>query len=146
MASKVEDFLTAAQEQAVVDAIRKAEMRTSGEIRVHLEAHCQGDVYQRAQQLFHLLKMDNTKLENGILIYVAVEDRKFAVLGDRGIHQVVGSSFWVDVKEVMQSHFKQAKFEIGIITGIELVGERLATHFPWNEDDANELPDEITTS
>ncbi|PQJ32277.1 hypothetical protein BST92_10225 [Nonlabens arenilitoris] len=146
MGSKVEDFLTAAQEQQIIAAIRKAERTTSGEIRVHLESHCAGDAYARAQEIFHLLKMDNTKDENGILFYIAVTDRKFAIIGDHGIHQHVGDDFWVSIKELLVSRFRESVFHQGLIDAIHLTGEQLACYFPWDVDDVNELPDEITTS
>ncbi len=145
MSAKVEDFLTASQEQAIVEAIRKAELLTSGEIRVHLESSCI-DPISRAQELFHLLKMDNTKEENGILFYVAVDDKKFALIGDRGIHKQVGDDFWNAVKDVVLSRFRESEFQNGLIEGIELVGKKLAVYFPWQHDDENELPNEISVS
>ena len=146
MSSRVEDFLTVVQEQQVIAAIRKAERTTSGEVRVHLESHCAGDSYQRAQEIFHLLKMDNTKEENGILFYIAVTDRKFAIIGDRGIHKHVGDEFWVEIKELLVSRFRESVFHTGLIDAIHRTGEQLAQYFPWDVDDINELPDEITTS
>lgn len=146
MNSRVEDFLTTTQEQQVIAAIRKAECTTSGEIRVHLESHCAGDAYQRAQEMFHLLKMDNTKEENGILFYIAVTDRKFAIIGDRGIHNHVGAQFWVEIKELLSLRFSNSGFHTGLIDAIQLTGARLAQYFPWDVDNINELPDEITTS
>lgn len=146
MASKVEDFLSAGEEQRIIAAIRHAEMQTSGEIRVHLEATCDGDAYIRAQEIFHLLKMDNTKEENGILIYLAVESRKFAIIGDRGIHLKVQDDFWKNVRDVMVARFRESEHTTALIKGIEMVGTQLATYFPWNVNDVNELPDEITTS
>ncbi|OUS18777.1 hypothetical protein A9Q93_03095 [Nonlabens dokdonensis] len=145
MSAKVEDFLTASQEQAIVEAIRKAELLTSGEIRVHLESSCI-DPISRAQELFHLLKMDNTKEENGILFYVAVDDKKFALIGDRGIHKQVGDDFWNAVRDVVLSRFRESEFQKGLIEGIELVGKKLAVYFPWQHDDENELPNEISVS
>ena len=146
MTSKVEAFLSAQQEEKIVEAIRAAELRTSGEIRVHLESSCAGNAYTRAQELFHQLKMDNTKDENGILFYLAVDDRKFAVLGDSGINQVVPENFWNSIKDGMEARFRESEFTKGLITGIHQVGEKLAAYFPWHKDDINELPDEITTS
>jgi uncharacterized membrane protein len=146
MESNVEKFLTAVEEQQVIDSIRAAENLTSGEIRVHLERKCAGNVYDRSQELFHLLKMDNTKQANGILFYLAVDDRKFAVLGDTGIHAHVGDDFWNSIREVMEARFRESEFKKGLIAGIEMVGERLAVHFPWEEGDVNELPDQISTS
>ena len=145
MSAKVEDFLTASQEQAIVEVIRKAELLTSGEIRVHLESSCI-DPISRAQELFHLLKMDNTKEENGILFYVAVDDKKFALIGDRGIHKQVGDDFWNAVRDVVLSRFRESEFQNGLIEGIELVGKKLAVYFPWQHDDENELPNEISVS
>jgi len=146
MAGKVEKFLTAAQEQEVVDSIRAAEKQTSGEIRVHMESTCAGNAYDRAQELFHLLKMDNTRQANGVLFYLAVDNRKFAVLGDRGINEVVGANFWNSIKEVMEARFRESEFKNGLVAGIEMAGEKLAAYFPWDNDDLNELPDQISTS
>jgi uncharacterized membrane protein len=146
MASKVENFLDAAGQERIVEAIRLAERQTSGEIRVHLEATCTGNAYERAQELFHLLKMDNTKEENGILLYLAVDSRKFAVIGDRGIHLKVHDAFWQQVKDVMEVRFRESAYTTGLVEGIQLVGKQLAAYFPWDVDDVNELPNEITTS
>ncbi|MGJ8684600.1 MAG: TPM domain-containing protein [Nonlabens sp.] len=146
MDSRVEDFLTTAQEQQVIAAIRTAERTTSGEIRVHLESHCAGDAYVRAQEIFHLLKMDNTKEENGILFYVAVTDRKFAIIGDKGIHKHVGDEFWLSIKELLRSRFRESVFHTGLIEAIHLTGKKLSQYYPWDINDTNELPDEITTS
>ena len=90
--------------------------------------------------------MDNTKAENGVLFYVAIDDRKFAICGDRGIDKKVPDDFWEATKELMQSHFKQGKFKQGLIEGIHSAGEQLRTYFPWDTDDRNELPDEISVS
>ena len=146
MASVVEDFLTAEEEQEVVEAIRQAELKTSGEIRVHLERTCKEEALERAKELFHQLKMDNTKEENGVLIYVAVDDKKFAICGDRGINTVVPDDFWQSTKDLMQTEFKNKKFKTGLVKGITSAGEQLALFFPWNDDDVNELSDEISTS
>lgn len=146
MNSSVEDFLTATQEQQVITAIRTAESSTSGEIRVHLESHCTGDAYVRAQEIFHLLKMDNTKEENGILFYIAVTDRKFAIIGDRGIHKHVGDDFWLKIREMLSLRFRESVIHTALIDAIQLTGEQLSHYFPWDMEDTNELPDQITTS
>lgn len=146
MKASVEEFLTKSEEEAVVEAIRQAELRTSGEIRVHLEHKVKGVALERAKVLFHKLKMDNTKAENGVLFYVAIEDRKFAICGDRGINAKVPADFWESTKELMQSHFKQGSFKQGLIEGIASAGEQLHTYFPWDTDDRNELSDEISVS
>ena len=146
MASIVEDFLTAQEEQEVIQAIRQAESQTSGEIRVHLERHSDLSPMERATALFHLLKMDNTKAENGVLIYVAVEDHQLAVIGDRGINTRVPDDFWEGTRDAMITAFKAGQFKQGLIKGVRSVGEKLQRYFPWDQDDKNELPDEISTS
>ncbi|UOB18563.1 TPM domain-containing protein [Abyssalbus ytuae] len=143
--SAVENFLTQHEEQEVVEAIRTAEKNTSGEIRVHIESSCgKEDVLQRAKEVFHLLKMDNTKEENGVLIYVAVNDHTFAIYGDKGIDKVVPHDFWNETKEIIQYHFKHKKFKQGLVNGILKAGKQLQSHFPHNHNDDNELPDEIS--
>ena len=146
MASTVEDFLTQEEEQEIVQAIRVAERTTSGEIRVHLERHTDLDTFTRAKEIFHILKMDNTKEENGVLIYIAVDDHRFAICGDRGIDKKVPNNFWETTRDAMTTHFKEGRFKEGIIEGIQQAGERLSAYFPWEHGDINELPDEITTS
>lgn len=142
--SKVEDFLTQAEEQEIVEAIIEAEKNTSGEIRVHIEAHTRSNHFERAKEIFHLLKMDNTKQSNGVLIYVAVNDRKFVICGDKGIDNVVPENFWNTTKDAIQHKFKEGKFKEGIIDGILMAGKELQTHFPWNANDTNELSNEIS--
>lgn len=142
--SKVEDFLTPAQEDKIVQAIWDAEKKTSGEIRVHLETSSPKPAVERAKELFHLLKMDNTKEGTGVLFYVAVADRSFAILGDHGINAQVPPNFWESVKNVLQTHFKKGEFCKGLINGIHMAGEKLQAHFPWEADDENELTNEIS--
>ncbi|MBU3024589.1 TPM domain-containing protein [Zobellia galactanivorans] len=142
--SRVENFLTAEEEQEIVQAIVNAEKNTSGEIRVHLEAHTKIDLLDRAKEVFHLLKMDNTKEENGVLIYVAVNDRKFAIYGDRGIDKVVPKNFWDSTRDTIASHFKNGRFKQGLIEGILKAGKELESHFPWQHGDVNELSNEIS--
>ena len=142
--SKVEDFLTAEEEKEIVDAILKAERNTSGEIRVHIEAHTRLNHYKRAQEVFHMLKMDNTKEENGVLIYVAVNDKKFVICGDKGINKIVPPNFWESTKDAIQEHFKKGEFKDGIVAGILTAGDELQTHFPWQSNDTNELSNEIS--
>lgn len=144
--SGVEAFLTAREEQEIILAILEAEMDTSGEIRVHLESSAQTDHFTRAQEIFHVLKMDNTRQRNGVLIYVAVADHKFVIYGDEGIDQVVPDDFWDTTRDVMADHFQKRAFKDGIIAGIGSTGKELKAHFPWGADDRNELPDAITKS
>ena len=142
--SKVEDFLTQAEEQAIVEAIRVAETATSGEIRVHIEKSSELPAYDRALEVFHLLGMDQTQLKNGVLIYVAVKDRAFAICGDKGINDLVPTDFWESTKEIMAAHFKNGNFKQGLIDGITKAGEQLKTYFPCQDDDQNELSNEIS--
>ena len=142
--SKVEDFLTQTEEQEIVEAILEAERNTSGEIRVHIEAQTRADHYERAKEVFHLLKMDNTKDGNGVLIYVAVNDKKFVICGDKGIDKVVPIGFWDSTRNSIEAHFKEGKFKEGLIAGILEAGKELQDHFPWQPDDTNELSNEIS--
>ena len=142
--SKVEDFLTAQEEQEIIAAIRTSEKNTSGEIRVHIEKTSKIDAYERALEVFHLLKMDNTKLQNSVLIYVAVEDKTFVIFGDEGINNVVDDDFWESTKNIMQGHFKRGHFKQGLVDGILKAGKQLETFFPWDHGDKNELPNDIS--
>jgi uncharacterized membrane protein len=142
--SKIEDFLSAEEEQEIIEAIRMAEKNTSGEIRVHIEKTSKTDAFNRALEVFHDLKMDNTKQQNGVLIYVAVEDKTFVIYGDKGINDVVPKDFWDSTKNVIQSHFKNGHFKQGLLEGILNAGEQLETFFPWEHGDINELPNEVS--
>ncbi|MGB5377225.1 TPM domain-containing protein [Muriicola sp.] len=142
--SKVEAFLSPQEEQEVVTAILKAEKNTSGEIRVHIEPSTPLDPYERAQEVFYTLKMENTKDANGVLLYIAVQDRTFVIYGDKGINEVVSDTFWNDTKEVIQDHFKKGQFKQGIVEGILKAGEELKAHFPYKSNDTNELSNEVS--
>lgn len=142
--SQVEDFLTKQEEQEIVEAIRVAETNTSGEIRVHIEKTTSIAAFDRALEVFHMLKMDNTKLQNGVLIYVAVQDHAFVICGDKGINDAVPNDFWDSTRDVMQQHFKQDHFKQGLVEGIKSVGEKLQHYFPWESDDTDELSNEIS--
>ena len=142
--SKVEAFLTKEEEQEIVSAIRIAEKNTSGEIRVHIEASADKDHYERALEVFHLLEMNATKDANGVLIYVAVKDKKFVIYGDKGINEVVPKYFWDNTKDVIQNHFINDNFKQGLIDGILSSGEELKRHFPYQQDDIDELSNDIS--
>ncbi len=142
--SKVEDFLTKAEEQEIVSAIGIAEKNTSGEIRVHIEKENSIAPLDRAMEVFRNLKMDNTQERNGVIIYVAVKSKHFAIYGDKGINEKVGIDFWDSTKEIMQNHFKNGNFKQGLIDGILKAGEQLKTHFPYQDNDKNELSNEIS--
>lgn len=121
-----------------------AELDTSGEIRVHVEGHCKVDVLDCAAYWFKKLKMHKTALRNGVLFYLAVNDRKFAILGDAGINSKVPENFWEMNKEHMKSKFVAGQFADGLAEGILMAGEQLKTHFPYQADDTNELSDDIS--
>jgi uncharacterized membrane protein len=142
--SKVEDFLSKEEEQEIVEAIRVAEKNTSGEIRVHIEKTSSKAAFDRALELFHELKMDETQLQNGVLFYFAIEDKSFAICGDKGINDVVAADFWDCTKDKMVEQFKAGNFKQGIVDGILNAGEQLKKNFPWSEGDANELSNEIS--
>ena len=142
--ASVKKFFTAEEQKKIIAAIQEAEKETSGEIRLHLESRCKGDPLARAVKIFASLKMHKTKLRNGTLIYLAVLDRKFAIFGDEGINKVVPENFWEDVKEEMRAHFVKGDFLNGVISGILRIGEKLKEYFPYQQDDVNELPDEIS--
>ena len=142
--SNVEDFLTAKEEEEIVLAIQQAERNTSGEIRVHIEKTTAISHYDRALEVFQMLKMFNTQQRNGVLLYIAVDDHKFVIYGDEGINAVVPKDFWETTKEVIQNQFKQRNFKQGIIDGILKAGNELKAHFPWATDDENELSNEIS--
>ncbi|PIF06225.1 MAG: hypothetical protein CSA36_02785 [Draconibacterium sp.] len=128
----------------IINAIRVAEGETSGEIRVHIEKYCKGMVLDRAAYLFEQLKMHQTKLRNGVLFYLAIEDRKFGVIGDVGINAKVAENFWDEIKENVLKNFSDGRKAEGITEGILKAGEQLKQHFPHQTDDVNELPDEIS--
>ncbi|MEE4001584.1 TPM domain-containing protein [Tenacibaculum sp. FZY0031] len=142
--SNVEDFLTAKEEEEIVQAIREAERNTSGEIRVHIEKTTKGSHYDRALEVFQMLTMFNTQQRNGVLLYIAVDDYKFVIYGDEGINNVVPQNFWETTKEAIQNQFKQGNFKQGIIDGVLKAGKELQTHFPWTTDDEDELSNEIS--
>jgi len=137
-------FFSTAEEAMIVQAIQSAEHRTGGEIRVHIESKCKGNVLDRAAWLFKSLKMHETALRNGVLIYLSTNDRKFAIIGDSGINAVVPAGYWDDVRDLMIGNISKGELVQGFVLGIEKVGEKLKEFFPYQEDDINELPDEIS--
>ena len=142
----IKKFLTDQQQKEVISAIKEAELNTSGEIRVHMEEKCKGDVMDRAAFVFEKLKMHETELRNGVLFYLAVSDRKFAILGDAGINAKVPDNFWDNIKNHMENLFKTGDFTSGLSDEIKMAGEQLKTHFPYKSGDINELSNEISFS
>ncbi len=131
------------EQQRIRKAIEDAEKHTSGQIRVCIEKNCSENVLDRAAKYFHKLDMHKTKLRNGVLIYLATVDRKFAIIGDRGINKVVPANFWDDTKEDMLNHFKYGDLVEGIVTGLKIAGDHLEKFFPHHAGDTNELSDDI---
>lgn len=138
------ELFTTEQQKSIVGAIQEAETNTSGEIQVHIEKHCKGDVLDRAADVFATLKMHSTTLRNGVLFYIAVKDHKFAILGDAGINSVVPHNFWEAIKDMMEEHFKKGEFTEGLCKGIKSAGQQLKQHFPFKKDDKNELSNDIS--
>ena len=137
-------FFTQDQKLAIIKAITQSELQTSGEIRLHIDSNCEVNVLDSATLIFRKLKMHKTELRNGVLFYLAVTDKKFAILGDKGINEKVPENFWDNIKELMLDHFKKQQFTEGLCKGIEMAGEKLKTHFPLQSNDTNEITNEIS--
>lgn len=127
----------------IAKAISDAEKATSGEIRIAIDKHCSEDPYKRAIEYFAKLDMDKTAQRNGVLIYLAHADHKFAIIGDAGINKVVPDDFWETTKVAMTAHFAKGDLADGIVAGVSLAGEKLALFFPYQTGDINELPNDI---
>lgn len=140
----IQKYFTEENKLQIANAIRVAELNTSGEIRLHIEKYCKGDALDQAAYVFGKLEMHKTQLRNGVLFYLAVEDRKFAILGDVGINQKVPADFWEKTKEAVLVKFKEEKLTDGLTTGILMAGEQLKEHFPYLEGDKNELSNDIS--
>jgi len=140
------DFFTPDEEQAIVNAIASAEKNTSGEIRVHIENQSEKPPLERAQEVFQLLGMHATAARNGVLFYMGIDNRAFAIIGDEGIDKAVEADFWDCTKDVVIGHFKEGRFAQGLSQGILRAGERLRQYFPFEDDDKDELPNEISKS
>ena len=138
-------LLSQQDESRVIAAIRAAESRTSGEIRVHVERRCAGDPMMAARDWFRRLRMEATRERNGILFYVSVDDRRFAIVGDEGVHAKVGDTFWATLRDDMQAAFAKGETCAGLTRAIDDAGTLLAQHFPRRPDDRNELADEISS-
>ena len=142
--SAARKLFTDAEKDAIVSAIMEAEKNTSGEIRVHIESSFKGDVLDQAAFVFDKLKMLETEQQNGVLFYLAAKNRAFAILGDSGINAKVPENFWEDVKSTMQEKFQAGEMAQGLIEGLRMAGQKLKEHFPYQKDDVNELPDDIS--
>ena len=131
------------EQEKIKHSIEWAENATSGEVRVCIEKKCDKDAYERAIECFYDLKMQETKLKNGVLVYVAMDDHKFAIIGDSGINAVIPEGFWDSTKSLMLEKFKTNEIAEGISLGIIEAGKQLKKYFPYHSDDINELPDDI---
>ena len=142
---KKKTFFTEAEKQRVVEAIRKAEQRTSGEVRVFVESrNAYVDPMDRAAEIFYSLKMDKTDDRNAVLLYIAVKDKQLALFGDEGIYKATGEEYWNNAVKIMLKEITAQDIIGGMVHCISTVGETLNEKFPYNKlDDKNELPDEI---
>jgi uncharacterized membrane protein len=141
---KASSFFSKEQQAQILASVRQAEKATSGEIRVHIESTAKADVLDRAAWLFNKLGMSKTSERNGVLFYLAVNDRKFAIIGDAGINSKVPAGFWNEISELLSNNFKEGRFTEGLSQGIIMAGDQLKKYFPCCEDDINELSDEIS--
>ena len=136
-------LFTSEEQEQIANTIADAEKATSGEIRIAVEKHCHGSAFERAIEYFAKLDMDKTAQRNGVLIYLASEDHKFAIIGDKGINNVVPEDFWETTQVAMKAHFSSGNLAEGIIAGVALAGEKLALFFPHQSGYVNELPNDI---
>ncbi len=140
----VANFFNKEQKKTIEQAIEQAELNTSGEIRLHVESKCKIEVLDRAAEVFSQLKMHKTELRNGVLFYLSLNDHKFAILGDAGINSKVPDSFWNVITNSVITCFKNEKYTEGLSQGINMAGEQLKQHFPYQQDDINELANDIS--
>jgi uncharacterized membrane protein len=144
---KQQDFLSQLDQPRILEAIRGAEMQTSGEIRVHVQPKATGgDIRYVAERTFERLGMTKTALRNGVLLFIATEERRFVILGDKGIDDKVPPGFWDEIAAKLTIRFKNGEFTDGIVEALAAAGEQLKQFFPRSADDVNELPDEIDVS
>lgn len=142
--TSIKNFFSAEEKKKIVEAIQRAELNTSGEIRLHVESSAHGNALDSAAYWFKKLSMNKTEARNGVLFYLALHDRQFAIIGDVGINEKVAENFWDTTKESMQNNFKKGLITEGLVHGIELAGNQLKEFFPYQKDDVNELPDDIS--
>jgi uncharacterized membrane protein len=142
---KKPEFFSPDEKALIVEAVKKAEQQTSGEVRVYIESRCRFvNAIDRAAEVFYQLQMQNTQQRNAVLVYIAMKDRQLAVYGDEGIHAKVGQVFWQQEVKTMLHLFKQSSFGAGIAQVVTDIGKALHQHFPYQADtDKNELPDDI---
>lgn len=137
-------FFTSKQKKKIIKAIEESENNTSGEIRLHIENRCESDLLERAKEIFYVLQMHKTERKNGVLIYIALDDKKVAVIGDEGIDNVTPADYWQNEINILLEDFKAGNYDTGIIKVIQNIGDKLKLYFPIESNDVNELPDEIS--
>jgi uncharacterized membrane protein len=141
---RTREFLSKLEHDRIVQAIREAESKTSGEIRVFVQrGKLKSDPLVAAQEKFHQVRMHKTRERNAVLIFVAPRAHKFAVVGDKAIHEKCGDEFWQHIVEGMQKHFQNENFSDALVDAIKEIGKVLAAHFPKTPGNANELPDQV---
>ena len=138
------DIFTEKDQQKIREAIQEAELNTSGEVKVHIENFCKEDTLDRAAYVFEKLEMHKTQQRNGVLFYLAIKDKQFAILGDVGINQKVQEGFWNNISEMMMEYFRKGEFVKGLIEGVKEAGVQLKVHFPYQANDKNELSDDLS--
>jgi uncharacterized membrane protein len=140
---KTREFLNRIEHQQIVDAIRRAERKSSGEVRVFVTRKAVADPVTAAKHHFQRMGMAKTRWRNSVLLLVAPRSQNFAVIGDTAIHERCGEEFWHSVAEGLSGHFHKNEFTIGLVHAIDRAGDLLAEHFPRQPDDTNELPDRV---
>lgn len=143
---KATDFLTQDEQREIVEAIRFAEKKTSGEIRIHIETENTSNELERTIQLFYELEMNKTKERNAVLIHVSLNNQSLAIYGDEGIHSYVSQEYWNEIRDEMIEYFKIGKYKKGLVQAILKTGLKLKEFFPYQQNDKNELSDEISFS
>lgn len=138
------NFFSDTDKTAIQKAIVDAELNTSGEIRVRIDSKCKIDPKVKAIEIFQKLEMHRTELRNAVLFYLAVDDKKFSILGDKGINESVPADFWDSIRDEMMMLFKENEIALALCTGIHMAGEKLKIHFPHQKDDQNELSNDIS--
>lgn len=138
-------LFTSEEKLEVVRAIKEAELNTSGDIKVHFEKTAKRpDTFGRALQVFADMSMHHTINRNAVLIYLATKDKRFAIVADKGIHDIVPPSFWTHLKKNLEDKFRSDMFAEGLKEAIFLIGQQMKHHFPYFNNDDNELSDEIS--
>jgi uncharacterized membrane protein len=141
---RTKTFLDQLDHDRIVRAIKEAEAKTSGQIRIYIQrGELDGDAFDYAQRKFRALGMEQTRERNAVLIFVAPRARKFAVIGDEGVHKKCGDDFWRELVDRMRGHFQDEHFTDALVEAIEAAAQLLARHFPKTGPSPNELPDEI---